>query len=262
MASGGVSSKRAERPLRDPDAATRLPTISWVDLVTFLTVDAAPVGLPCPGGGEAALMVSGELLGMLSACLSSGSPWPRALRNQPLTRDWTGDESGVGDSEGNDVRLLSSAAGEGVRPREVLEARLSGRTRAGPRLLLLEACEACEFCDEVRTRSTAPNVSDAAMAVGVGSGGGRGHSATRVRVEDSTRLSTAAMALLLLLSACCGVVELCVGGLIVVHVERRASWAGQSPTVAGPVVGLPKKGGLVQEQLLGADKQRASGVQH
>lgn len=141
--------------------------MSWVDLVTFLTVDGVAAGLAWSegaggGGGETATMVSGELLGMLSGSLSSGSPAPRAFRNQPLTRDWTGDESGVGDSDGNDVRLLSSAAGEGVRPSDVLEARLSGRTRAEARLLVLEACELCE---EVRTRSTAPNVSDAAMSV-------------------------------------------------------------------------------------------------
>lgn len=114
------------------------------------------------GGGEAALVVSGVLLGMFSGCLSPGSPAPTAERNQPLTRDWTGEESGVGDSEGNDVRLLSSAAGDGVRPNEVLEARLRGLTRPVPFLLPFDMCE---FWDEVRTRSTAPKVSDAAISV-------------------------------------------------------------------------------------------------
>jgi len=162
--SGGVSSKSAPRSLVEPVAATRLPTICCVDLVTFLTVEAVTGGFE-GSAGDTALVVSGELLGGSSKGLSLPSAAPTAERNQPLTRDWTGEESGVGDSEGKDVRLLSSAAeGDGVRPKEVLELRFSGRIRPGPALLFV-VVDADEFWELVRTRSTAPSVSGAAILV-------------------------------------------------------------------------------------------------
>lgn len=116
-------------------------------------------------GGATDLTVSGELvgIGLFSPVLPSfGEPStaPNALRNQPLTRDCTGEESGVGEREGNDVRLLSSAAGEGVRPNEALELRLSGLTRI---VLLFLLTDAVDCCDSVRTRSAAPGVSEAAI---------------------------------------------------------------------------------------------------
>ena len=118
-------------------------------------------------GCETALRGSGELVGMgrfspLLPSFGELSTAPSALRNQPLTRDWTGDESGVGDKEGNDVRLLSSAAGDGVRPREALELLLIGLTRI---VLLFLLTDAVDCCDDVRTRSVAPGVSEAAISV-------------------------------------------------------------------------------------------------
>jgi hypothetical protein len=94
-------------------------------------------------------------------------------RNQPLMRDCTGDASGLGDSEGNDVRLLVSSFGEGARLRlrlsDVFELRFDGRMRA---MLRCRGSDRVELCEVVRTRSTDPGVSMAAMSV---SGSGRAH---------------------------------------------------------------------------------------
>lgn len=118
--------------------------MSCVDFVTLRTVELDAASLASFGSSvdTTARTVSGELVGMFSAALSSGSPAPRAARNQPLTRVWTGDESGVGESEGNDVRLFVSAAGEGARTREALEPRFFGLTRT---VLLLRLREGFEF---------------------------------------------------------------------------------------------------------------------
>jgi hypothetical protein len=71
-------------------------------------------------------------------------------------RDCTGDASGLGDSEGNEVRLLVSSGGEGclllLRLRDAFEVRLLGRTRCMLRCLGLERVDVCEV---VRTRSYA-----------------------------------------------------------------------------------------------------------
>jgi len=111
-------------------------------------------------------MVSGELvgMGMFSPFRFPKSPAPKALRNQPFPRGCTGDESGVGDSEGNDVKLFVSAAGEEARPKEALELRFNGLTRT---VLLFLLIDAVEFCDEVRTRSTALGVSGAVIFSGM-----------------------------------------------------------------------------------------------
>jgi len=73
-----------------------------------------------------------------------------------------GEESGVGDREGNEVRLLVSAAGDDARDVDVLDIRFEGRKRT---VLLLRLLEAVEVCEELRTRSTAAGVSMAAMSV-------------------------------------------------------------------------------------------------
>src|SRR5690242_19672876 len=129
--SAGVSSKRAERS-RAEGAPSKLPTICWVDLVTFLTV-AAGKGLFRLSGRGTALTVSGDATALLSPFLATSSATPLVVRNQPLMRDCTGDASGLGDSEGNEVRLLVSSGGDGcllrLRLREALDARLLGRTR-------------------------------------------------------------------------------------------------------------------------------------
>ena len=160
--------------------ATRLPTICCVDFVTFLTVEGVAACVRGSGGGTDRT-VSGELVGAgLASALSpetDRSPAPTAVRNQPLTRDCTGDDSGVGESEGKDVRLLSSGWGEGVRPREALELRLSGRTRV---VWLLLPLERVELWDEERTRSTVEGVSEAAIFIWVACG--RAHSTARPKL--------------------------------------------------------------------------------
>lgn len=111
------------------------------------------------------MTVSGEAVGLFSAflTLSSGAG---VERNQPLRRDCAGDASGLGDSEGNEVRLLVSTSGDGallrLRLSEAFERRFDGRTRCRLRFLGLERVE---FCDAVRTRSTARGVSMAALCV-------------------------------------------------------------------------------------------------
>lgn len=79
-----------------------------------------------------ALTVSGEATGLFSAFLTNSSG-PGVDRNQPFIRDWTGEESGLGDSEGKEVRLLVSSPGEGARLRlrlsDAFELRFEGRTR-------------------------------------------------------------------------------------------------------------------------------------
>lgn len=83
------------------------------------------------------------------------------LRNQPLARDWTGESSGPGESEGNEVRLLVSAAeGDGVRPSDVLEARFDGRTRV---VLLFRLVDAVDTCEVVRGRLAGAGETSAAM---------------------------------------------------------------------------------------------------
>jgi hypothetical protein len=124
-------------------AATRLPTICCVDLVTFLTVEAGVAGLLKSGGGTA-LTVSGDAVGLFSAFLrlSSGAG---VERNQPLRRDCAGDVSGLGDNEGNEVRLFVSTSGDGallrLRLRDAFELRFDGRTRCRLRFLGLERVE-------------------------------------------------------------------------------------------------------------------------
>jgi hypothetical protein len=140
-ASWGVSSKRAERSRVD-EVATRLPTICCVDLVTLRTVEVVAEPLPRSGGGTATT-VSGDAVGLFSALLMlSGFG---VERNQPLMRDCTGEASGLGDSEGNDVRLLVSSLGEGARLRlrlsDALELRFDGRMRAMLRFLGFERVE-------------------------------------------------------------------------------------------------------------------------
>lgn len=160
----GVSSKRAERSLVADEAATRLPTICCVDLVTFLTVDTGVVLLLRSGGGTA-LTVSGDATVLLSAVLTLSSGCG-VERNQPFTRDCAGDVSGLGDSEGNEVRLLVSTSGEGarlrLRLRDVLEERFEGRMRC---MLRFRGLDMVELCEAVRTRSTARGGSIAAMFV-------------------------------------------------------------------------------------------------
>lgn len=84
-------------------------------------------------------------------------------------RDCTGELEGLGDNEGNDVRLLVSSPGEGARLRlrlsDALEERFEGRMRAMLRFLGL--LETLELWDAVRTRSTGPGVSMAAMSLRV-----------------------------------------------------------------------------------------------
>ena len=148
----GASSKRAERSLAD-GAPIRLPTICCVDLVTFFTAAAGRVFFTV-SGGVTAMTVSGDATVWMSPCLTISSTTPLVARNQPLIRDCTGDASGLGDSEGNEVRLLVSSGGEGclllLRLSDALEARLLGRTRCMLRCLGLERVE---FCEAVRTRS-------------------------------------------------------------------------------------------------------------
>jgi hypothetical protein len=145
------------------DAATRVPTICCVDLVTFLTVEVGAVLFARSGGGIA-LTVSGEAAVRLSMLLTLASA-AGIDRNQPLIRDCTGEVSGLGDSEGNEVRLLVSTSGEGARLRlrlsDVLEPRLVGRTRCR---LLFRGLDIVEFCDAVLTRSTDRGVSVAAIS--------------------------------------------------------------------------------------------------
>jgi hypothetical protein len=158
-----VSSKSADRSRVD-DVATKLPTICCVDLVTFLTVDAGAALFPKSGGGTATT-VSGDAVGLFSLLLTF-SFGLGVERNQPLIRDCTGDASGLGDNEGNDVRLFVSSAGECARLRlrlsEAFELRFDGRIRAMLRFLGLDRVE---FCEVVRTRSTDPGVSMAAMSL-------------------------------------------------------------------------------------------------
>jgi hypothetical protein len=146
------------------EAATRLPTICCVDLVTFLTVDTGVVLLLRSGGGTA-LTVSGDATVLLSAVLTLSSGCG-VERNQPFTRDCAGDVSGLGDSEGNEVRLLVSTSGEGarlrLRLRDVLEERFEGRMRC---MLRFRGLDMVELCEAVRTRSTARGGSIAAMFV-------------------------------------------------------------------------------------------------
>jgi hypothetical protein len=89
-------------------------------------------------------------------------------RNQPLIRDCTGDASGLGESEGNEVRLLVSSLGEAARLRlrlsEAFELRFEGRMRA---MLRFRGFEKVEFCEVVRSRSTDPGTSIAAMSLSV-----------------------------------------------------------------------------------------------
>jgi hypothetical protein len=119
---------------------------------------------PKSGGGKATT-VSGDAVGRFSVflMLSFGLG---VERNQPLIRDCTGEASGLGESEGNEVRLLVSSLGDGARLRlrlsDALELRFEGRMRAILRFL---GFEKVEFCDDVRTRSTDPGTSITAMSI-------------------------------------------------------------------------------------------------
>jgi hypothetical protein len=155
-----VSSNSEERFLVEGVMDTKLPTSCCVDLVTLLTDGPVPAFLGASCGGGTAFTVCVELAGMFSAPLSPASSVATAVRNQPLMRDCTGDESGVGESEGNDVRLFVSAAGEGARFREATELCFEGRTRVVLLFLLIEAVDVCEA---ERTRLAVPADSAAAM---------------------------------------------------------------------------------------------------
>jgi hypothetical protein len=116
-----------------------------------------------------AMTVSGDAVGLFSLLLMFSVALGLGVeRNQPLMRDWTGEASGLGEREGNDVRLLVSSQGEAARLRlrlsEALELRFEGRMRAMLRFL---GFDRLEFCDAVRTRSAGPGVSMAAMSVSV-----------------------------------------------------------------------------------------------
>jgi len=132
-------------------------------LVTFRTVDEGAALFP--SGGGTAMTVSGDAVGLLSSFLRL-SFGLAVERNQPLMRDCAGEVSGLGDSEGNEVRLLVSSLGEcarlRLRLREALELRLDGRMRA---MLRLRGFDSVECCDVVRTRSTAPGESNVAMSL-------------------------------------------------------------------------------------------------
>lgn len=112
-----------------------------------------------------ALTVSGDAAGLLSAplALSSGAG---VDRNQPLSLEGTGEVSGLGDREGNDVRLLVSSLGEGARLRlrltDALELRLEDRTRW---TLRFRGLEMVELCEAVRTRSADRGASVAAILI-------------------------------------------------------------------------------------------------
>jgi hypothetical protein len=114
-----------------------------------------------------ATTVSGDAVGLFSLLLMF-SFGLGVERNQPLIRDCAGEASGLGDSEGNDVRLLVSSLGEGARLRlrlsDAFELRFDGRMRAMLRFL---GFDRVEFCEVVRTRSTDPGVSMAAMSISV-----------------------------------------------------------------------------------------------
>lgn len=138
--------------------------MSCVDLVTLLTVEVGVTVLL--GSGEAiALRASGSAGGPLGQSLRSSSG-AGVDRNQALRRACAGEASGLGDSEGNEVRLFVSTSGSGpllrLRLREALEGRLEGRTRCRLRLRGLEIVDVCEA---VRTRSAARGLSRAAMCV-------------------------------------------------------------------------------------------------
>ena len=94
-----------------------------------------------------------------------------ADRNQLLRRDGTGEVSGLGESEGNEVRLLVSSVGEGARLRlrlkDALEGRLDGRTRW---MLRCRGFDAVEVWEAERMRSAARGESLAAMSVQRGYG--------------------------------------------------------------------------------------------
>jgi hypothetical protein len=94
------------------------------------------------------------------------------FRNQPFARDCTGDDSGVGESEGKDVNDFVSSAGEGACPREVLETFFEGLTRVVPFFL---GFDAVELWLAVRTRSTALGVSTTAISFQMGMLPGRQH---------------------------------------------------------------------------------------
>ena len=134
--------------------------------MTFRTVEVGVEFLARSGGGIA-LTVSGDAVGLFSASLTASSG-AGVERNQPLGRDCAGDVSGLGDNEGNEVRLLVSTSGEAarlrLRLRDVFELRLDGRTRC--KLRFLGGLDMLEFWEADRTRSTARGVeSMAAMAV-------------------------------------------------------------------------------------------------
>lgn len=129
-------------------------------------MDDGADGFPKSGGGTATT-VSGDAVGLFSALLilSFGLG---VERNQPLIRDCTGEASGLGESEGKEVRLLVSSLGEGARLRlrlsDALELRFDGRIRAMLRFL---GFDRVEFCEVVRTRSTDPGTSIAAISITV-----------------------------------------------------------------------------------------------
>ena len=117
----GLSLKGASHSVFAGNAeAIKLPTIDCVVFETFRTV-----------GATDSLSVS-AVAGLFAVPAAFGlfPESPTADRNQPLTRDCTGDESDVGEREGKEVKLLVSAAGEGVRLSELLDVRFCGLTFA------------------------------------------------------------------------------------------------------------------------------------
>lgn len=118
-ASRGASSKRAALELEDGDEVTKAPTRDCANLETFRTV-----------ADEGSLV---------------GANLGESLKDS--MRGCTGEESGDGEREGNEVRLLSEGATEGFK--EVLEACFRGLTRTVLDLRLEER----EVCEEVRRSS-------------------------------------------------------------------------------------------------------------
>lgn len=98
--------------------AIKLPTIDCVVFETFRIVGAT--------GSFGVSAVAGFVA--VPAAFDLFIESPTADRNQPLTRDCTGEESGVGEREGKEVKLLVSVAGEGVRLSELLDVRFWGLT--------------------------------------------------------------------------------------------------------------------------------------
>lgn len=125
--SRGVSSKRAERPFDVGVAASKLPTIDFGGLDILRRVGGSGRPGVCSEAGEG---VCG---------------WSWSLASVAM-----GDTSGDGESEGNEVRLLSSEGVPAALASEALEAAFRGRVRLTVEDLRL--LEEAEVVEEVRQR--------------------------------------------------------------------------------------------------------------